>query len=169
MDNIGVFASLEREGLVFKLFGQFALLEGSEPSALGRRRSVRLFCKLVPLGALAQLIQERVGLGLRLSQFGRVFRLGSALFVLIPRIGAGLGLSGYQDLAQVDLFRPLQFFLVLVVIVLDFLVADADMRAHLADDHLLVDGAGADLVLEIFVGDALLLGFLLQGVHAGQS
>jgi hypothetical protein len=103
-------------------------------------------------GASFQLRRQVIGLGLG----------GGNL-----RVGGVVG-GGNQNLAEVHLLGHLELLGVGGVVVHLLLVVQVQAAADLFAHHLLGDGLVLDLLFEVFKGDALLAGGLLQCFHAVQ-
>src|SRR5580692_5485749 len=150
--HFGEVISLHFEDRVFKFFGELAALVLPQISALFGGGAVG-----IALGNFTEVFSVLDALP---SRFGFLLQVGYFRSVFASRIDL--------DGSQSDLFGPHEFLLVLVVILLDFVLGDADVGANLAADHLFGEQTTADIVLEIFPVETLLGNGFLESFHAGE-
>src|SRR5512135_788135 len=163
-DGLGDIAGLHPEGDVFQFLGQGAALEIAQVAALGGGGPVRIVPgNVVEFGALLDLGVHLVGFGLGGGHALRVGNGGRGLGIL-----GRLGLGGNQNFTQPHLLRLRHLAEVVFVVLLNLLRGDVDLGADFLLDDFLGDDVLAQVLLELFVGDALLLGGLGQVIHGGQ-
>ena len=155
-------------------------LKVPEISALSRSGTIRIFLgDIVETGALANLLEQVVGLGLGGGKGGSIRGLpggfvgaGSMARQAAGSAGVPAGrsrlLGSDQDFTEPDLLGLLHLALVLVVELLLFLFVDGKMLTDFVADHLLGDDLVTHVLLEILVGNALGGGSLFQFLHAVQ-